>query len=135
MEKGNRYRLKILTIAAAVIGAGVLVLILLPSLLLALGGPSQFFDQPVYSSLSPDGSTEVVVYRRVDFPANEIIDPSITVTIKVRNRGALIARDYVQFNLYEYSDLTEPTMEWVSDTVYIRNIDDRQKHEFALEYK
>lgn len=135
MENENRHRLRILTIVAAVVGAGVLGLVLLPSLFLALGGPSQFFDQPVYSTLSPDGSTEVVVYRRVDFPANEIIDPSITVTIKVRSRGPLVARDYVQFNLYEYSDLTEPNIEWVSDTMHISNIDNRQKHEFTLEYK
>lgn len=132
MEHENRYRLRILTIVFAIVGTGVLGIILLPSILL---GPSAFFNKPVYSSLSPDGSTEIVIYRKVSFPASEIIDPSITVTVEVKSPGALKARNYVQFNLYEFSDLTGPNIEWLPDTVRVSDIKYRKQYEFLLNYK
>ena len=89
---------------------------------LAEGG---FTPKQVYSFAAPDGHSILAVTKRIAFPANEFVDPSIVVTVEIREArtNRVIARE--RLTLEEDSDLREPTVEWTPDVVRLRGIDSR----------
>lgn len=71
----------------------------------------EFFDQNFEKFDSPDGSLHVVASRRVCFPANEIVDPSVILKLEVRNAAGQIVGT-AQGKLWEISDCDNLEIFW-----------------------
>jgi hypothetical protein len=125
--------IKVFLIAFLAFSLSILLLFLSPTLiLLVFNGPSIFFFQKVYSSQSPDGKFELTVSKKVALPANEFIDPAITVNISLKHIQKNYEINATQFGLYEISDLENPNIIWTSNGVHIENIDTHKQFSFDL---
>jgi hypothetical protein len=95
-------------------------------------GPTIFFSQQVYSQKSPDKKFEINVSRKVNFPANEFLDPSITVYLSLNNAEKNYQINSVQFELREFSDLEKPEIIWTPNEVQINGIDSHKDFSFSF---
>lgn len=126
--------LRLGVIVVGVITVTITFFLLLPSLIISVNpGPQSFFPQRIYEFNSPDNRYQVVVSRRVNFPASEILDPSITVILSLERADGLREIDTVQLKMYEFGDLNEPELTWTPTEVSIDKIDRRD--EFAFKFK
>ena len=91
-----------------------------------------FTPRQVYFILAPDSRSAIVVTKRIAFPASEFVDPSIIVTVELRESGSNRVLGRQRLILDEDSDLREPSLEWTSQAVRIREIDSR--HERILTF-
>ena len=122
MHSETRYKVRVSAIAVISIAAIAGLIVLFPSILL---GPSAFGRSRVFEYSSPDGQFKIAVFRQVNFPASEIIDPAGTVTvalIKAENNSLL---DRVEFQVVETGDLTEPAIVWSRNEVLLDRIEYR----------
>lgn len=63
----------------------VLFVILFLFFIVTLWKMTFFSPQQIYSFNSPDGKFEVNVFRKTNFPPNELLDPAITVYVSLIN--------------------------------------------------
>lgn len=121
-------------IVVGIITVTITFFVLLPSIIICLlPGPQSFFPQRVYEFNSPDNRYQVIVSRRVNFPASEIVDPSITVNLSLKRANDPREIDTVQLKMYEFGDLKEPELTWTPTEVSIDKID--QRDEFAFRFR
>lgn len=131
----NRFLRRVVFIGIVIAATCSLILVMIPTLLVATGlGPSIFLNHERYRSISQDGQYEVRIYRRADFPAFDILDPSGTITIDIRKTGALGAFNAIEFQLHEMEELLEPELEWTSTEVTIDKIDFHNEYRFVLRF-
>lgn len=91
-----------------------------------------FTPKQVYAFTAPDGGSTLVVTKRVAFPASELVDPAIVVTIELRetHTNRVIGRE--QLTLVEDSDLQEPSVEWTQEVVRLKKIDSRYESNITV---
>lgn len=94
-----------------------------------------FVPRHVYSVSSPDGRTTLIVTKRVTFPANEIFDPAIIVTVQLLDVASGRVIDSTKLELEEDSDLHEPHVEWTRESARVTGMDDRYEWAFTLKRK
>jgi hypothetical protein len=109
--------------------AAVVVFAAMPTLAQwSLGG---FRPRQLFSSTSPDGRYRIDGFVRVDFPANEILDPSGTLRITLRDAHTGNALDQLFVGLYEANDFAKPTIAWEpSGRVRVQNLEGKE-HELT----
>ncbi len=92
-----------------------------------------FTPQQVYSLPSPDSSSQIVVTKRVAFPADEYVEPSMVVTMELRETltGRVIGRKRV--TIEEDSDLKKPVIHWTTDVIHVTGFDSRTERTFTFE--
>jgi hypothetical protein len=100
------------------------VIVLSPSFMMA-GGPVGHFWHDAYRETSPDGQYECISQVRVRFPANEFIDPSVTVRIVVKRAKGSSEIYRGTFILEEHSDYRTPVIVWKRSEVVVKGFDDR----------
>lgn len=66
--------------------AAIALLFLIPTFIAAFEGGFRWRE--VRSETSPDGRFQVIVRKRIVFPANEWIDPSVVIHAELRDVGA-----------------------------------------------
>lgn len=121
-------------IVVGVITMTITFFLLLPSIIISVSpGPQSFFPQRIYEFNSPDNRYQVIVSRRVNFPASEIVDPSITVNLSLKRANDPREIDTVQVKMYEFGDLNEPELTWTPTEISIDKIDRRD--EFAFKFR
>ena len=116
---------------AAVIASFVIFVLLIESILWTLLGGS-FFSQQAHLLKSPDNHYEISVSRRVNFPANSFLSPSITVDLSLKDTIHNYQLNSVQFEVHEYSELTKPEIRWTSTEVLIDNVDYHKEFSFGF---
>lgn len=103
------------------IGVGTLVCAIPTLVQFAFGG---FRSHELFASMSPDGRYRIDGLVRVDFPANEILDPSGTIRITLWESRTGKPLDQLFVSLYEADDFTKPTIIWETDgRVQVRDIE------------
>ncbi|WP_009959298.1 hypothetical protein [Verrucomicrobium spinosum] len=118
-------------VSLLMLGLALLVgLISLPSIIVGFSGG--FSSSPVYSQRSPDDRSKLVVTKRVIFPANEMVDPSILVKVQLQDHADGRVLDSTSQELLEDSDLKEPDVEWTPGKVLISGIDRRKELTLTL---
>lgn len=126
--------LRVGIIAISVVFFLAMICSLLPSLVLVgtSEGRQSLFYKHFCSVESPDQKQRIDVYRRVDFPVNEIIDPSGVVTLKLsRSDGS---EKSIFFVIDEYSDVTIPTVSWNDNGATVSNIEHGRNRTIELSY-
>jgi hypothetical protein len=120
-----------LIVAGALLAVGVLLVITPTLFTLATG---RYFKRVLFTSMSPDGRYRLVGAERADFPANEILDPSATLTIRLTDASTGELLDQFLLESYEYWDFNEtPTISWGTDgRVRVAEIDTRGHHVSAI---
>ena len=100
--------------AAVILLCAVLFLVVaVPTLVqLSFGG---FRSRELFTSTSPDGRYRIDGLVRVDFPANEILDPSGTIRITLWDSRTGKPLDQLSVGLYEADDFAKPTIIWDAD--------------------
>jgi hypothetical protein len=109
--------------AAAILLCAILFLVLaIPTLVhLSLGG---FRSRELFTSTSPAARYRIDGLVSVDFPANEILDPSGTIRITLWDSRTGEAVDQLFVGLYEADDFAKPTIIWGADgRVEVRNME------------
>lgn len=104
--------------------------IYLPTIIVGLSGG--FSPSLVYSYLSPDERGNLIVTKRVIFPANEMADPSILVKVQLQDYASGRVLDSTSLELLEDSDLQEPQLDWMPGEVRISGLDRRNERALAL---
>lgn len=105
--------------------AGVALFAVMPTILhLFIGG---FVPRERFASLSPDGRYRVRVTSRVEFPANEPLDPSAWVTAILTEAASGKELDSIGFALWEISDVGDPKADWSTPgQVKVSDLHDRK---------
>lgn len=117
-------------IAGTLLLASVFVL-MLPTLMRWSAGA--FEPRQMFLSVSPDGSHRVSVNRRVQFPAMDVLDPSIWIEVELTDIRSGQRVDGIGVGLFEISDFGSPKAAWDrSGAVTIRNLDDRRSLSVTL---
>lgn len=114
-----------------VITSLVIFILFIESILWTISGGS-FFSHQVYLLKSPDNHYEVSVSRRVNFPANSFLSPSITVDISLKDAAHKYQINSVQFEIHEYSELTKPEIIWTPTEVFIDEVDYHKDFSFGF---
>jgi len=99
-----------------------LLFFLIPSFIV---GIDAFFPKQVYKELSPDQQYSLIIFAKVDFPANEWLDPAGTVRVVVEETGGTKFLAQESFSVTEFGDISEPKVEWTWNEVIVREIDRR----------
>ncbi len=121
--KGQLFIKISLFVGCSVIFSILAILLVLPTFLWVISGPG-LFDQAFYSSVSPDGRLKLEISRRVDFPVSEMIDPSATVTLRLRSLDTDEITNTLVFRIYEYYDLRKPRIIWAGESVSVIDLVD-----------
>lgn len=102
--------------------AAVFLVAAMPTLFVwSVGG---FAPHELFSSTSPDGHYRIDGIVRVDFPANEILDPSGTVRITLSDSKTGKSLDQLFVGIYEAGDFQKPTIVWQGDgRVQVQNLE------------
>jgi hypothetical protein len=116
---------------SVVIASFFIFVLFIESILWTLLGGS-FFSQQVYLLKSADNHYEITVSRRVNFPANSFLSPSITVDLSLKDAIHNYQINSVQFEVHEYSELTKPEIKWTSTEVLIDKIDYHKEFSFGF---
>lgn len=87
----------------------------------SLGGYSV---RELLTSTSPDGRYRAVVSTRFTFPATELLDPELLVTVKLSDLHTGDQVDGVQLILMEESDMGQPRAEWSGKEVRISGLEE-----------
>src|SRR5688572_448164 len=97
--------------------AAIALLFLIPTVMIGFEGG--FRSRQMSSERSPDGKLEVIVTKRVAFPANEWIDPSVVVRAELRDvlTRRVIASE--RKTLVEDSDFGAPGIQWTFGEVRV----------------
>jgi hypothetical protein len=121
----------VLVLAGAFVSLGIFM-IASATLITFVGG--RYADKVLFTSMSPDGRYRLVGAERADFPANEILDPSATLTIRLTDASTGELLDQFSFESHEYWDFNEePSVNWERDgRVRVRDIDTRGHHVSAI---
>jgi hypothetical protein len=109
---------------------GVTLLLLLPTLMIGFEGG--FKPREMTCELSADGRLQVVVTKRVAFPANEWVDPSVVVVAELREVSSQRLLASERRKLFEDSDFLWPQIEWRLDEVCIKGFDRRDSQVVIL---
>lgn len=78
----------------------------------SIGG---YVPRQLFSSTSPDGRYRVDGVVRVDFPANEMLDPSGTLSITLWDSRSGKPLDSLSLGFYERDYVKKPTIAWEAD--------------------
>ena len=121
----------LLIIASLAVLALASVLIL-PSLIVGREGGFKWHE--VGSETSFDHRFQVLVFKKIAFPANEWIDPTVVIRAELCDLPSkkVIASGCVR--LAEDSDFSNPTIEWRSNSVEIIRFDHRKNQTFSLKF-
>lgn len=116
--KGQRWVLPALTVLPVVVGS---CCCMTPALM--SGMPIR--PEAVQRYRSPAGEFEVVVWKRLAWPPNEIFDPAMVLDVELcrSDSGARLGGERLE--LVEDSDLDEAHVSWERDVVVITGLDDR----------
>lgn len=115
------------------ISAIVLFVVLIPTMLVMItSGPGVFFYQTAFEQTSLDRRYKLEVRRRINFPANEFIDPSGTVSVQVIDLETSTLIDENTIPIHEYWGMRHPKIEWRQGTVAIREIENHNQTAFEL---
>ena len=102
----------------------------IPTFIVALG--NGFHWRSVSTEFSPDGHLQLFISKRIAFPANEWIDPSVIISAELCrvNNGRVITSERV--SLVEDSDFSIPVVEWKSNEVRVIRFDRRNNQTITL---
>jgi hypothetical protein len=126
--------MKCAIVIAGCLGLAVIALLLLVPTL-AIGFEGGFRRQQVSSETSPDGRLELIVTKRVAFPANEWVDPSVVVNAELREVTTRRVIASQQRILVEDSDFKTPVIQWGSDEVRVSAFDQRKGQTVTLKHR
>jgi hypothetical protein len=102
-------------------------------LFFVLDSSMSFFPKVEHKEISPDGRWRVIVTRRVIFPPNDGIDPSIHVVTRLEEVGSGRVADRHRWTLDEDSDFSRPSVRWLeSDRVTLTDLDERNPGSVTL---
>jgi hypothetical protein len=134
VRSSSRFVRRIIAIGLLSIAAIVLFVVLIPTMLVMIeSGPGAFFYRTAFVQTSPNGRFKLEVRRRMNFPADEIIDPSGTVSVQLIDQETSTLIDEKTFRIHELSELQDPELEWRTNAVAISKIETH--HEVTLELK
>src|SRR5262245_55418665 len=97
--------------------AAIALLFVIPTLVVGFEGGFQWRD--VTSEASPDGRFELIVTKRMAFPANEWVDPSVVVRAELRDAATPRVLASERRLLAEDSDFNTPAIQWRSNEVHV----------------
>ena len=100
-----------------------------------IGFEDGFRSHHVSSVRSLDGTLELIVTKRVAFPANEWVDPSIVVRAELRDVATRRVIASERKTLVEDSDFSPPVIQWNSGEVRVAKFDQRKDQSLALKYQ
>ena len=125
---------KVGLIAIGVVVAIALSCYFFPSVILlgSSSGRPLLLDHHFCTIESPDKQQKIDVFRRIDFPVNEIIDPSGVVTIKLTRFDGIV--ESTSFQIDEYTDVVIPTVTWNDNGAIVTFIDYGKDRPFELSY-
>ena len=95
-------------------------------------GPEVFLFKEEYVIDSPDTRHPLRVFRRMNFPADGVIDPSATVAVTVENNLSSEVIAEHRISIHEYPELQKPELEWRGDSVSVKGIEYHREAEFLL---
>ena len=101
-----------------------------PTFIVALG--KGFHWRNVSTEFSPDGRLQLFISKRIAFPANEWIDPSVIIRAElcdVTNSRVIMSEQVV---LVEDSDFSTPLIKWNSNEVRVIEFDRRNHQTVTL---
>jgi hypothetical protein len=89
----------------------------------SLGG---FHSRELFSSTSPDGRYRIDGFVRLDFPVTDVVDPSGTLRITLRDARTGRTLDQLFVGMYEADDFVKPTIVWEArGRVQVQNMKDK----------
>ena len=117
-------RSRLILIVGGVLCAAVLLLAATPTFVQwSIGG---FRPRELFSATSPDGAYRIDGFVRVDFPANEILDPSGTLRITLWDSRTGKPLDQLFVGLYEADEFRKPTIVWKpGGRVHVQDIESK----------
>jgi len=115
-----------LVIIGCCVLAAISLVLLIPTLVVGFEGGFRW--RGVCSEVSPDGQFQVIVIKRMAFPANEWVDPSVVVRVDFREAATHRVVASGQALLVEDSDFDAPAVQWVSGQARVTGFD-RRKHQ------
>ena len=135
LPSSRRFARRVVVTGMLVVATCLIFVIMIPTLLLTLSqGPGIFFSSETFRDFSPDGQYEIRVYRRVNFPAFDVLSPSGTITTDIRKAGALGAFNAIEFQIHEIGELLKPEVQWATTQVVIDKIDYHNEYSFVLRF-
>jgi len=124
---------RFLIVIACLVFAGMVLLILAPTVIVGLEGG--FKAQQVSFELSPTGDFELIITKRTAFPANEFVDPSIVIRAQLRDAASHHVTDTAEIRLAEDSDFTSAAIEWGTNEVRVSKFDRRKSQALTLKHQ
>lgn len=121
---------KILAIIGALGSLLILGILAIPSIIIGFEGG--FREKEVLNRGVSALNLQLVITKRVSFPANEWIDPSIKLRMELRELSTGQILDHAQIKLYEDSEYQDPLLSWSSQSVLISQFDKTSKQEVSL---
>ncbi len=114
VHSSSRFVRRTIAIGLLSVSGIVLFVVLIPTMFVMVGyGMGAFFYETAFEQTSPDGRFKLEVRRRMNFPANEFIDPSGTVLIRVIDLETSTLVDANTFSIHEYWGMQDPALEWL----------------------
>jgi hypothetical protein len=127
-------RMRLLKSILAIIGAVGSLLILgilaLPSIIIGLDGG--FREKEVLNRSEPRLNLNLVITKKVRFPANERVDPSIDLRMELREHSTGRILDQARLKLFEDSEYNNPVISWSPKRVLISEFDKTSEQEVSL---
>ena len=110
----------------------IALLFVIPTLVVVFHGG---FRWQSVTSAAPDGASELIVTKRIAFPANEWVDPSVIVRAELRDKVTRRVLASEQKRLVEDSDFNTPVIQWSSDEVRVISFDRRKDQSMTLKHQ
>ncbi len=117
----RRFPIRMVLSILAVLLVGSLFLI--PTADVLLRGKHR--PKQVFRNISSDGKYEMTTSSRVALPANEVTDPSVIVTLALRETATGRELEAQSVRLEEESDLDEPLVIWGGGEIKVSTFDTR----------
>ena len=119
-----------LTRILAVIGALGILLLALPSIIIGFEGG--FREREVLNRTEPGLNLRITVRKRMAFPANERVDPSVKLRIELRELSTGKILDQARVKLFEDSQYKTPSIQWSSNSVLVSNFNTKDQRQITL---
>jgi hypothetical protein len=120
----------VFVIVGCVILAAAALLFVVPTVVIGLEGGFRW--RYVSSEISPDGQLQVIVTKRMAFPASDWVDPAIVVRAELRDAAKRRVLASGMVRLTEDSDFTRPAIDWAADGARVRGFDQRMDQAVTL---
>lgn len=126
----NRFFVIAFWFTVLVLGLLLSIWLCLPTVIIGFEGGFRW--RQMRSEVSPDGQFEMIVAKRVAFPANEWIDPEVVVRAELRKVSSRHVLASERIVLLEDSDWSAPGVQWFSDRALVSGCDKRMHQTLTL---